>query len=99
MPCACARCVITAVSRYNSLFSTTPSFTTAIQPSSELIPIPGVDFVGTIPAEIQKVNTYAAAIVAGSKEMEASERLIKFLASEAATAAIQKNGMDPVTQP
>jgi molybdate transport system substrate-binding protein len=70
----------------------------AIQPSSELIPIPGVDFVGTIPAEIQKVNTYAAAVVAGSKEMEASKRLIAFLASEAAAAAIQKNGMDPVAQ-
>ncbi len=70
----------------------------AIQPASELIPIPGVDFVGIIPEEIQKVNTYAAAIVAGSTQMDAARRLIRFLASGAATAAIQKNGMEPAGQ-
>jgi molybdate transport system substrate-binding protein len=67
----------------------------AIQPVSELLPVPGVDFVGTIPAEVQKVNVYAAAVVAGSKEAEASKRLIAFLSSEGATAAITKSGMEP----
>jgi molybdate transport system substrate-binding protein len=67
----------------------------AVQPVSELLPVPGVDFVGTIPAEVQKVNVYAAAVVAGSKETEASKRLIAFLASEGATAAIKKSGMEP----
>jgi molybdate transport system substrate-binding protein len=70
----------------------------AIQPSSELIPIAGVDFVGLIPAEIQKVNTYAAAVVAVSMQMDAAMRLIRFLTSDAATAAIKKNGMEPVRQ-
>lgn len=69
----------------------------AIQPSSELIPIAGVDFVGLIPQEIQKVNTYAAAVVAGSRQKEAAVRLIRYLASDAAAAAIKKNGMQPVT--
>jgi molybdate transport system substrate-binding protein len=68
----------------------------AIQPVSELIPVAGVDFVGTLPAEIQKINVYAAAIVAGSKETDASRRLIAFLSSSAATAAIKKSGMEPV---
>jgi molybdate transport system substrate-binding protein len=67
----------------------------AIQPVSELLPVPGVDFVGTIPTEVQKVNVYAAAVVAGSKETEASKRLIAFLSGEGATAAIKKSGMEP----
>jgi molybdate transport system substrate-binding protein len=67
----------------------------AIQPVSELLPVAGVDFVGTIPAEVQKVNVYAAAVVAGSKETDASKKLIAFLASDAATAAMKKSGMEP----
>ena len=66
----------------------------AVQPVSELL-VPGVDFVGTIPAEVQKVNVYAAAVVTGSKEIEASKRLIAFLASDGAIAAIKKSGMEP----
>ena len=66
----------------------------AVQPISEILPVRGVDLVGTIPAEVQYVAVFAAAVVAGSKEMEASNRLIAFLASEAATAAMKKNGME-----
>ena len=67
----------------------------AIQPVSELLPVAGVDFVGTIPAEVQKVNVYAAAVVTGSKETDGSKKLIAFLASDAATAAMKKSGMEP----
>jgi molybdate transport system substrate-binding protein len=67
----------------------------AVQPISELLPVPGVDVIGTIPTEIQKVNVYAAAVVAGSKNVDASRRLIAFLSSAAATAAIEKSGMEP----
>jgi len=69
----------------------------AVQPVSELLPVPGVDFVGTIPAEVQKVNVYAAAVVTGSKETDASRRLIAFLASDRATAAMKKSGMEPLS--
>ena len=67
----------------------------AIQPVSEILHARGVDFVGTIPSEIQYVSVFAAAVVAGSKEPEASKRLIAFLASEKASAAIKKSGMEP----
>jgi molybdate transport system substrate-binding protein len=66
----------------------------AIQPISELVPVPGVEFVGRIPEEIQKVNTYAAAVVTGSTQAEAARRLIAFLSSDAVAAAIEKTGMD-----
>jgi molybdate transport system substrate-binding protein len=50
---------------------------------------------GTIPTEFQHVAVYAAAIVAGSKEPEASKRLIAFLSSDTTTAAIERSGMEP----
>jgi molybdate transport system substrate-binding protein len=64
-----------------------------VQPVSEILSVPGVDFVGTIPAEIQFIQVFAAALVKGAKEPEASKRLIAFLASERATPAIEKTGM------
>jgi molybdate transport system substrate-binding protein len=67
----------------------------AIQPVSEILHMPGVDLAGTIPTEFQYVAAYAAAIVAGSKEPEASRRLIAFLLSDSTTAAIERSGMEP----
>ena len=66
-----------------------------LQQVSEVLPVPGVDFVGTIPEEVQYVTIYAGAVVAGSKEIDASKRLIAFLSSAGAAAAIKKSGMEP----
>jgi molybdate transport system substrate-binding protein len=67
-----------------------------VQPISELVHVPGLDFVGPIPAELQLIQTFAAAIVAGSTQVEAARKLIAFLASDRAAAAIKDNGMEPV---
>lgn len=67
-----------------------------VMPVSEIMAAPGVEFAGTIPAEIQLVQVFAAAIVTGSKEREAAKRLVEFLASERASAPIRKSGMEPV---
>ncbi len=66
-----------------------------LQQVSEVLPVPGVDYVGTIPEAVQYITTYAAAVVKGSTEIEASKKLIAFLASEQARAAITKSGMEP----
>jgi molybdate transport system substrate-binding protein len=67
----------------------------AVQPVSEILPVRGIDFVGTIPAEVQYVAVFAAAVVAGSKEPEESKRLIAFLASENVRTALKNSGMEP----
>lgn len=69
----------------------------AIQPVSELLHIPGTDFVGTIPAEIQYISVFSIAIVAATKEPEAAKRLIDFLQSPTALKAIRYSGMEPLT--
>lgn len=68
----------------------------AIQPVSELLHVPGTDFVGTIPVEIQYVSVFTGAMVAGSKQPESAKRLIAFLASDSAVKAIRKSGMEPM---
>lgn len=67
----------------------------AVQPISELVREPGLDFLGPIPAELQLIQTFCAAVVAGSEEPEAAGRLIAYLAAEGAAAAIRSNGMEP----
>ena len=67
----------------------------AIQPVSELLHVPGIDFVGPIPTDVQYDSVFTAAVVTGSKELEAAKRLIAFLASERSTAAIRESGMEP----
>jgi molybdate transport system substrate-binding protein len=68
----------------------------AVMPVSEILHAPGVDLAGTIAAEIQFVQTFSAAVVAGSGDIETSKRLIEFLASARAAEAIRNSGMEPV---
>ena len=67
------------------------------QQISELRPVPGVEVVGPLPAEVQRVTVFSAAAAAGSPNPSGGRALIAFLSSPAASAAIEKSGMDPVT--
>ena len=66
------------------------------QQISALRPVPGVDIVGPLPSELQKVTVFSAGIATVSREPDAGKALIKFLASPAASAAIIKSGMEPI---
>lgn len=67
-----------------------------LQQVSEVLAIPGTDFVGPIPQEVQYVTIYAAAVVAASTRVAAARRLIAFLASDESSVAIAKSGMEPL---
>jgi molybdate transport system substrate-binding protein len=66
------------------------------QQISELKAVAGVDVVGPLPDELQRITVFSAGIATVSKEPEAGRALIKFLASPAARDAIVKSGMDPI---
>ena len=68
----------------------------AVLPISEILHAAGVDFAGAIPPEIQLVQMFSAAVVAGSNEIEGSKRLIECLASTRASEAIRTSGMEPL---
>jgi molybdate transport system substrate-binding protein len=64
-----------------------------VLPVSEILPYPGVDFVGTIPDELQFVQVFAAAVIKDAKNPDAAKRLIAFLASDKSTPSVEKTGM------
>jgi len=66
------------------------------QQISELRPVSGIDIVGPLPDELQKITVFSAGIATVSKEPDAGKALIKFLASPAARGEIVKSGMDPI---
>jgi molybdate transport system substrate-binding protein len=66
------------------------------QQVSELINVPGISFVGAIPAELQPDVSFAGAITSTAREPEAARALIRFLASPDAAATILKAGLTPV---
>jgi molybdate transport system substrate-binding protein len=68
----------------------------AVMPVSEILHAAGVDFAGSLPPEIQLVQVFSAAVVAGSQETENCKRLIEFFASTRAAEAIRKSGMEPL---
>src|SRR6185312_10875406 len=68
----------------------------ALGPISELVDQAGIEPVGVLPDEIQLIQMFTAAIVNTSRHVEQARRLIEFLISEKAEAAISASGMEPV---
>jgi molybdate transport system substrate-binding protein len=68
----------------------------AVMPVSEIVHAAGVDCAGSIAAEIQFVQVFSAAVVAGSAAIAGSKRLIDFLASARAGEAIGNSGLEPL---
>ncbi len=65
------------------------------QQVSELLPIAGVDFAGTLPPEVQKVTVFSAGVSATAQAPEAARALIRYLASPAVAPALIKAGLEP----
>lgn len=69
------------------------------QQVSELLPVPGIDFVGPLPEGAQRVTVFSAGLGTAGKSREAARRFIAFLASAAAVDAIRKTALDPMHAP
>jgi molybdate transport system substrate-binding protein len=68
------------------------------QQVSELIHVPGITFVGTIPAEVQPMFSFAGALTSTVAQPEAASALIHFLASPEAAPIIVKAGLAPPSE-
>ena len=65
------------------------------QQLSELIHVPGVTFVGALPAELQPGFSFAGALTSVVRQPEAASALIRFLASPESERVIVKAGLTP----
>lgn len=66
----------------------------AILPTSELMFAPGIEVIGRLPAEVQLFQVFSAAALKDTGQMANAMKLIAFLSSENASAAIIQGGMD-----
>lgn len=67
----------------------------AVQQISELKLVGGVEVVGPIPRELQSPAVFSAGRLAASNNPASSDRLLKFLASPEAAAALRESGLEP----
>jgi molybdate transport system substrate-binding protein len=65
-----------------------------VQQVAELRPVPGTEFVGELPADLQTRIPYSAGIATKAKDAETARALVSFLQSEAALGVLKRKGMD-----
>lgn len=65
------------------------------QQVSELMHVKGIDFLGPLPAEIQKITVYSAGLHSAAPAPDAAKALVKFLTAPLAGPIIKKFGMEP----
>ena len=68
-----------------------------LQQVSELLPIEGIDFIGVLPPEVQRVTIFSAGISTTARESEAARALIRYFTSPAAAPIISNSGLEPLT--
>lgn len=68
------------------------------QQLSELLPIAGIDIVGPLPPEAQKITIFSGGVPVRSKQATLAKQLLQFLVSPEAAEAIEKSGLQPVTE-
>ena len=69
------------------------------QQVSELLPVPGVTFVGKLPDNLQYITRFAGAVTAHAEHPAAGKALLDYLASPQAQETITATGMLPVATP
>jgi molybdate transport system substrate-binding protein len=67
----------------------------AIQQKPEIMNVAGVDVVGLLPAELNSVTNFTAAVTSASKNLDAGKTFLKFLQSPDAEAIFKASGFGP----
>jgi molybdate transport system substrate-binding protein len=66
-----------------------------MQQVSELKVTPGVDYLGPLPDEVQKVSRFSAAVARHTENTTAASEFIAFLISPAARQLLEDSGLEP----
>ena len=69
----------------------------AVHHIQQLIPVSGIEIIGPLPKDLQVFDVFAAGIMAGAKNVEASKALVNFLRTPDAAIVLKANGMEPGT--
>lgn len=66
----------------------------ALQQVSELVHYPGIQYLGQLPAEIQKVTIFSGGVPVASREPDAARAFLQFLAAPEHQGLLKKHGLD-----
>ena len=70
-----------------------------LQQVSELLPIEGISYAGTLPDSVQHYTLFSAGTASTSTNPQGLEQLLKFYTSPAAAKAIRDTGLEPIAKP
>jgi len=65
------------------------------QQVSELLPVPGIAFLGPLPDDIQQITIFSAGMQVSASHPDAAKALLDYITAPAAAPAIRKAGMEP----
>jgi molybdate transport system substrate-binding protein len=68
----------------------------AVQQISELMPIAGINIIGPLPGELQKISVFAAGVFGVAKQPDAAAELIAQLADPVLAPVLVRKGLAPV---
>ena len=69
----------------------------AVQQISELMPVAGIDIVGPLPDEVQKISVFAAGIFRAARNPGGAGKLISYLAEPRLVPVLIRKGLEPVS--
>jgi molybdate transport system substrate-binding protein len=67
----------------------------ALQQINVILPVAGAELGGVLPPELQQYNTFAAGVLAVSKEKEVATAMVKFMGAPENEGLVRKSGMEP----
>jgi molybdate transport system substrate-binding protein len=65
------------------------------QQESELVHVPGIDYIGALPPELQNVTIFSAGIHTQAAHPDEAKALLQFLTTPVAAAVMKKHGLQP----
>lgn len=82
-------------SGYSGMFLPTGEVDLAVQQVPELLQVPGIEIVGTLPGDLHMVTEFVAGIPTDSTQPVLAKALIESLRTEAAGALFRAKGLEP----
>jgi molybdate transport system substrate-binding protein len=71
----------------------------AVQQISELKAVAGIDIVGPLPDDVQKISVFAAGIFRAARNPDGAKTLIAYLADPRLAGVVTSSGLEPVKAP
>jgi len=68
----------------------------AFQQISELRAVKGIDYVGPLPASVQRISVFSAGIAAKAPNPAGAKALLELLMSAEGRGVMQQTGLDPI---